>query len=297
MKVASLGTLAFIALAAAGPASGADLPRKAPVYKAPPVVAAYSWTGIYIGGNAGYSWGDWHPSSNFPLFNGTTTFFPPNSSFVDTWDCASFGPFCSTRANVRGPLGGIQAGYNEQFGRWVLGVEADIQATGQDRKENGTVIYTSVSTPTCDSSGSNPCRVSVSNRWELPWFGTLRGRLGFTEDRWLLYATGGLAVGEARSHFGFSENQFENVALAAHDSVVKGGWTAGAGVEASLGNNWSVKAEYLFIDLGSRSFSAVNPTGFGPSTFVQTYHIRDNIVRLGLNLKLWAPPAPLVARY
>jgi outer membrane immunogenic protein len=282
-----LGSVALGAMIA-GHAMAADLKVKAPIYKAPPpVIAAYNWTGFYVGGNVGYSWGNWDPSSNFPVLDGTTTFFPPNSGFVDHWDCASFGPFCSSRANVHGAVGGIQGGYNRQFDRWVLGVEGDIQVTGQSRTENGSIIYTGVATPTCDSTaGSNPCRVNVSNQWKLPWFGTLRGRVGFTSDRWLIYATGGLAVGEARSNFTFTENQFVNVALTVQDSVVKAGWTVGAGVEAMLGNNWSVKAEYLYIDLGSHTVTAINPTGFGPSTFVQSYSIHDNIVRLGANLKL-----------
>jgi Outer membrane protein beta-barrel domain len=115
---------------------------------------------------------------------------------------------------------------------------------------------------------------------------TVRGRLGFASDRWLIYATGGLAVGEARFGFTFTENQGANVALSVSDSVVKAGWTVGADVEAVLGNSWSVKAEYLFIDLGSHSISAANPTGFGPLTVNQSFNIRDNIVRAGHQLSV-----------
>jgi outer membrane immunogenic protein len=276
-----LGGIALAALIV-GPALAADMPVKAPVYKAPPPVVVYNWTGFYVGVNAGYSWGDWKPGSNFPVFDGTTTFFPPNSGFINNWDCGSFGPFCATQANVRGALGGAQAGYNWQSDKWLLGIEGDMQATAQKRVENGTIIYTGISTSTCASAGPTPCLVTVSNRWELPWLGTLRGRLGFASDRWLFYATGGLAVGEARSSFTFTENQYANVALTVPSSVVKAGWTLGAGVEAAVGNNWSVKAEYLFIDLGSHTVSAANPTGYGPLVFNQSYNIRDNIVRVGI---------------
>jgi outer membrane immunogenic protein len=271
-----------LAILIAGPAMAADMPVKA---QGPPPVVVYNWTGFYVGGNVGYSWGDWKPSSNFPVFGGTTTFFPPNSGFIENWDCTSFGPFCSTRANVRGALGGAQAGYNWQVGNWLLGVEGDMQATAQKLAENGTIIYTDVSTrPFCDSTvGSNPCKVTVANRWELPWLGTLRGRLGFASDRWLFYTTAGLAVGEARSSFTFTENQGANVALTVPGSLVKAGWTLGAGIEAAVGNNWSVKAEYLFIDLGSHTVSAANSTGFGPLVFNQSFNIRDNIVRVGVN--------------
>lgn len=246
---------------------------------------AYRWSGFYAGANVGYSWGGWHPTSNFPIFDGTTTFFPPNSSFVNIWDCNSFGSFCSTRADVRGAIGGGQAGYNWQSGKWLLGIEGDLQATGQKRQENGTVIYTGVSTPTCSSApGSpNPCKVTTSYRFELPWLGTLRGRVGFVADQWLFFATGGLAVGEARSSFSFAENQGTNVAWTTSDSAVKAGWTLGAGVEAAVGKNWSIRTEYLFVDLGSRTLSATNPTGYGPAIFNQSFKVRDNIVRVGVN--------------
>ena len=71
-----IGSIALATLVA-GPAMAADMPVKARVYKAPPPVVVYNWTGFYVGANVGYSWGDWKPSSNFPVFDGTTTFFPP----------------------------------------------------------------------------------------------------------------------------------------------------------------------------------------------------------------------------
>jgi len=196
---------------------------------------------------------------------------------------------------ICGAIGGAQAGYNWQFDKWVFGIEGDMQATAQKRVENGTIIYTGVSSQTCDSSvgSANPCKVTVSNRWELPWLGTLRGRLGFASDRWLFYATGGLAVGEARSSFTFTENQSVNVALTVPGSVVKAGWTLGAGVEAALGQNWSAKAEYLFVDLGGHTVSAANATGFGPAVANQSFNIRDNIVRVGINYRF----RPIVANY
>ena len=293
MRKFLIGCIALTTLIA-GPALAADLPVKAPAYKAPPV-AVFSWTGFYVGANAGYSWGDWKPSSNFPIFDGTTSFFPPNTGFINDWDCSTFGPFCAGKANVRGALGGAQAGYNWQSDKWFFGVEGDVQATAQKRTENGTINYTGVATPPCDDIAGPPCVVTVSNRWELPWLATLRGRLGLANDRWLVYATGGLAVGEARSSFTFTENQGANVALTVPSSVVKAGWTLGAGVEAALGQNWSVKAEYLYIDLGSHTVSAVNPTGFGPAVFNQSYRIHDNIVRAGINYLFNA--GAVVAKY
>jgi outer membrane immunogenic protein len=185
---------------------------------------AYNWTGYYVGANAGYGWGNWEPSSNFPVFSGTSYFFPPNSGFVETWDCASFnGPFCNGNASVHGALGGLQGGYNWQSGQWVYGVEADLQATGLKKTLDATVSYTGVAIGGfCDSTvGTNPCKITTSNDYKLPWLATVRGRLGYASNDWLLYATGGLAVGEAKSSFTFTENQGANVSLTVQDSVVK----------------------------------------------------------------------------
>jgi outer membrane immunogenic protein len=297
-----LAGMALVALTA-GSAWAADLPVKAPIYKAPPPVVVFSWTGFYVGANAGYSWGDWKPHSNFPIFDGAIGFFPPNTGFLDQWDCNSFGAsLCGTRANVRGAVGGAQAGYNWQADKWLFGIEGDLQATGQKRAVDGTIFYTGISDPNCASGDPiRPCRITVANSWKLPWLGTFRGRVGLVSDRLLFYATGGLAVGEVQSRFAFTENVQTNVALATSDSVTKAGWTLGAGVEAALGNNWSVKAEYLYIDLGSRSLTAPNTTGignitiFGPAAVNQGFNIRDNIVRVGVNYLFNA--GPVIAKY
>ena len=277
MHRVSIAAIAAFAITFAGQAAAAS------------AATPYTWTGFYVGANVGYGWGNWEPSSNFPVFSGTSFFFPPNSGFVETWDCASFnGPFCNGNASVHGALGGLQGGYNWQSGQWVYGVEGDLQATGLKKTLDATVSYTGVAIGGfCDSTvGNNPCKITTSNEYKLPWLATFRGRLGYASNDWLLYATGGLAVGEAKSSFTFTENQGANVSLTVQDSVVKVGWAVGAGVEKALGRNWTVKAEYLFVDLGSHSVSAANPTGFGPATYTGSYTIRDNIARVGVNYLL-----------
>src|SRR5262245_55037022 len=113
MKKTLFAAVAAFAFAG-GSALAADLPAKAPTYKAPPPVY-YNWTGFYIGGNAGYSWGHSPTTETLTdlIFGGTNT--------------------QSETLKPKGGLGGIQAGFNWQSPSsiWVLGVEADIQATGQ----------------------------------------------------------------------------------------------------------------------------------------------------------------------
>jgi outer membrane immunogenic protein len=119
-----------------------------------------------------------------------------------------------------GFAGGAQAGYNWQNGSpWVFGIEADIQGSGA-------------------SDTFAPWKFSN------PWFGTVRGRAGYAVNNVLFYGTAGLAFGELSGQtFGLSEN---------HTNV---GWTVGLGAEVGLGQNWSAKVEYLFVDLNDSNFT------------------------------------------
>src|SRR5690348_946995 len=161
--VATVSAVAFTQVALA-----ADMPVKAPVA---PVAARYNWTGFYVGGNVGYSWAT---ADN-------------DLSISQQANPSLFATLSGTDSNkLKGVIGGVQAGYNWQFNpNWLLGVEADFQASGQ----KGTTGYgATIIIPS--GLGNNPATVTDSHK--LDWFGTVRGRLGVTSDRWLVYATGGL---------------------------------------------------------------------------------------------------------
>jgi outer membrane immunogenic protein len=264
LSVALIATISTIGLAHV--ASAADMPVKAPVSKAP-VVVPYNWTGFYVGVNAGYTWGPWDASSNQIIFDPSTTHSP----------------------KVDGGLVGLQAGYNWQSGAWVYGLEGDIQITGAKDTDAWTAPGAAAVVIIDDflpgPAGGGP--MSFTHEWKFPWFGTVRGRLGFVPaDRWLLYVTGGLAVGEAKYNMTFSQpgavRLFNPYFLS--DEVTRVGWTVGAGVETAFANNWSVKLEYLYVDLGTRAIDTVDVDG---APFHVEYKIRNNIVRAGLNYKFW----------
>jgi outer membrane immunogenic protein len=141
-----------------GAASAADIQRPAPVYKAPIMTPArvYDWTGFYVGGNVGYSWGRLDNS-----IGGT----PIGTTSVD------------------GIIGGGQIGYNWQVNQIVFGLEADFQGSGQ--KGDGSFTGAPGVIPASTFTFSN----------KLDWFGTVRGRIGYAFDRWLPYVTGGWAYG------------------------------------------------------------------------------------------------------
>jgi outer membrane immunogenic protein len=249
--IANLAAVAF-----AIPALAADLPARE-YAKSPPIVPPvpyYDWSGFYIGGNVGGSWG--HASSTNTALDGT---------FVS-----------SGSRNDSAVIGGGQIGYNFMVApHFLLGAEADVQ---------GSSSRSSVTSP----DGSN----SFASR--LDDFGTVRGRAGFTADNWLFYGTGGFAWSQGS----VTRTQITAVASvppipAAAGTVetannTRTGWAAGAGIEYGITPNWTVRAEYLYLDLGS--VTSVFPL----SNRQQTTSANMSIARIGVNYKFGGP---VVARY
>jgi outer membrane immunogenic protein len=232
-------------------ASAADLPTKAPMYtKAPVMAPVYNWTGFYVGGNVGYSWG----SQDTSLVSGGATLF-------------------SDTVHPDGVIGGGQLGYNWQVNQWVLGLEADFQGSGQ--KDDGTYFD-----PGCCAIAVIRPAASVAYTDKLDWFGTVRGRIGYAmgaTGNWLPYVTAGWAFG----HGEISGTTTSGAVVTSFSgSQDYSGWTVGGGVEWAFQNNWSAKFEYLYVDFGN------GPTV--PASAALTLvsgKMTDNIVRLGVNYK------------
>jgi outer membrane immunogenic protein len=269
-------------------ALAADLPArtytKAPVYVDP----GYNWSGFYIGGNVGYSWG-----------RSSTT-----SSFLDATSGAVLNSGRSS-FNMDGVIGGGQAGYNWQNSNWVFGLEADIQGSDEKGSTSNTCPgNTTVFTPPLGSSTvaavSSACSlghagdtnagnvngqpVTSSLSQKIDWFGTFRGRIGPTiTPTFLAYVTGGTILTPVSSTFG--------------NSSLRVGWTVGAGVEGVVSGNWTAKLEYLYIDLGNVSGSFVTPIVAPSGAFLSSSyssHVTDNVVRVGVNYKF---SGPVIAKY
>jgi outer membrane immunogenic protein len=281
---------AALAVLIVTPALAADMPVKAP----PPTPApAPTWTGFYLGVEAGGAWSDrnvkW--SANDPatqqLFNGVA--LPGNQPLI-----------ASYAVNRSGGVGGAEIGYNWQSGsNVVMGVEADISAAH--------VSGTATATSTLDTATTPAILQSTTSHQDTEWYGTLRGRLGWlATPNLLLFGTGGLAYGRtsltANETFsgppggiifnfnGFSANCTLNVpCFAGSGAATKTGWTAGGGVEWQFAAHWSAKIEYLFVDLGTQSLivSALNTlnNGTAPSSFTAAFRNEMNVARLGLNYR------------
>jgi opacity protein-like surface antigen len=163
-----------------------------------------------------------------------------NANGVDAGTLAALSALPGQRLNIRtrGVVGGGQIGYNYQTGRWVLGIEADLSASGVSG-ELGLGAFTA--------------------RTALDWFGTFRGRFGYTFDRLLVYGTGGLAYGKISLDYSLG-------GISVGESRKQIGWTVGGGGEYALSDRVSVKAEYKYINFGSRTYL----TEFGYDTLLQT---------------------------
>jgi outer membrane immunogenic protein len=242
--------LGSVGLAAmiAGPAMAADMPLKAP-----PPVAIFSWTGCYVGAHVG----------------GKSGRVSPITAGANTGGVAP-GTATSGSITMSGALGGGQIGCNYQVGTWVFGIEGDgsvVQSDGQRIETNFPGF-----------------RVQTTEHW----LATARGRLGYAQDKWLLYVTGGGAWAELQT-----TNYAPVGGLAAIQKNTLSGWTVGVGAEYALGYGWSIKGEYLYMEFGSSTF-------FTPTTPVAltefNVKLRQSVARFGMNYKCdWA--GPVVAKY
>jgi outer membrane immunogenic protein len=243
---------AFTAVAVIGfasVASAADLPVRAPV----PVVAPYNWTGFYVGGNIGYSWG-----------NGDVNYTDPGPP-------TSF----SGSQKINGFIGGGQIGYNWQANNtWVFGLEADFQGSGETNRGSFSDPFP------CDGT----CSIDGTLESNIQWFGTVRGRIGVLVNPTLLvYGTGGLAYGSIKISGIITDNSVP-ITWAFGGSATHTGWTVGAGIEGAIPvSDWTWKVEYLYIDFGSISGSGIE-ADFGTAYSFST-KVTDNIVRVGLNYR------------
>lgn len=255
-----------LVLASTIAASAADMPTKAPVY-AP--VAVYNWSGFYAGVNAGAAFGR----------ASTQT-----STTVGTYFAATSIPAIAAAgdqsANNTGFTGGVQIGYNWQINSAVIGLEADFGYMGLRASSSAGAVY-----PCCA-----PTAFTVSSSTKTDWLMTLRPRVGIANNNWLLYVTGGLAVAQVKADFTFADT-FALAAESASISKTKAGWALGGGVEYAMAGPWSLKAEYLHVDLGSVSTTSNNMTLTAAaipspgSTWSHSVKVTDDIVRVGLNYK------------
>ena len=186
------------------------------------------------------------PAYEVPVYaNWTGFYFGLNAGYgfaKSDWDFAAVSP------SPKGFVGGVTLGYNLQTGLWLWGIEGDLAYS--------------------DMKGSADCYLGTCET-KNSWLSTARGRIGYAGwNNWLPYITGGAAFGDVKATSSFGD-----------ESKVKIGWTAGAGVEYAMWSNWSVKAEYLYVDLGTFDCGiSCGPVG-------DTVSFKANVALAGLNYR------------
>jgi outer membrane immunogenic protein len=262
--------------AAAPAAAVVTQPRSTGTGAAPAIDAVRakpaSWTGFYVGGNAGYGWGDptTSTSNNLPVT-------ASNSSVLVPLNPAQY----TTRND--GWIAGVQFGYNYQIPRGVLGFESDFNWTNIRGATEKIAICSGY-------SGGLPNCTHVQSQ-KLDWLATVRGRAGFVvAQETMIYGTAGLAIGHANvTHSLGTRGLAGEYAATATTSVTKTGWVVGAGIEAMIARHWMARLEYLHYDLGTVSstapiFNVVGPTATGTSAQAD-FRITGELARAGLSYK------------
>jgi outer membrane immunogenic protein len=298
MRSLLIGAVASLGLTMA--ASAADYARPAP-----PMAPIFTWTGFYIGANAGGIWADGSIGQNCfdvggvpfgTIFCGGAPLFPGGRD-ESSW------------------LAGGQIGYNYQFrgwggGNWVFGVEADGQATDLTRR--GSIFLPGAGLGIVDPVGTFANNLSFTATHKIDAFGTVRGRLGWAFDRLLIYGTAGAIFANVTTTY--SQDRFFttpfaaggfffgngvsaavtplNVGSASSHDVWVPGWVAGGGIEYAFWNNVSLKVEAMYYELqpthaGARELVNFNinfPAGSRSGTDIGTHGF---LVRGGINWRFW----------
>jgi outer membrane immunogenic protein len=270
-----LFSAAALSVAGVAGAFAADMPVKAPVY-----APSHSWTGLYIGANAGYGYGN-APTSVVPNAIESAVTLDPTGFSCPSGNCAP----SPTGSRLNGFVGGGQIGYNFQFGNIVAGLETDLSFANLHKSDSaagpffiGGIFQTTVET-------------------KINWYGTLRTRLGFLPtNNLLVYGTGGLAYGGVKTTVTAFNIAPRNVCsptgfsfcMTGSTGGTSTGWTIGAGMEYALSPAWTVKAEYLHIDLGNRTLTTTDDPANPGGNLSATTSFKMDTVKLGVNYKLGA---------
>ena len=233
----------------------------------------HNWNGFYTGLNAGAAWGSYDPQTATNPDKGVIG--APSAAVINSLGNQSIKPL--------GFSGGAQAGYNWQVGNWVAGIEGDFSYLHLSGAATTFVPYVPPSTSTA----------VISAYGNANWVATVRPRIGWAANNWLLYATGGVAVTNFQDDFALggvnppTRNPPPNGSFyqqSSHLGNIPLGYAVGGGVEAAINERWSVKAEYLHVDFGrfTATQTATNDAALMPR---QSADLKADLVRVGLNYR------------
>lgn len=244
-----------IALAAwliAGLSSGTALAQSPP---------SVDWSGFYVGGMVG---GANHKSQVQTIVGA--------QKYLDAQDARQMDRAGNTDMLQWQPVAGVLGGYGRQFGNILIGIEASANSLSLNDEHTIREAYDSrpISTFTLKQSVS------------ADWMATLRPRLGWAEDNWLGYVTGGLAVTQLKLDTLFTDTAFNGFSQSSQ-SEIKVGWSLGLGGEYALDENWAFRGEYLYTNFGQiESWGETFSTNNGGGALRHTAELSTHTIMLGL---------------
>ena len=240
------------------------------------------WSGFYAGGYVGVT----HARPNV----NTSTVFSPTGYFAQS-SVTAINADGTRSLKSNGFTGGGQFGYNKQFGRIVVGAEADFGAQQISESDSVSRQY-----PCCA-----PTAYTITQEVKSNWLFTARPRVGVTAGKALIYGTGGLAVTDIKYSAAFTDT-FAAALETSEFKKTKAGYTVGGGVEVKVAKKWSVKGEYLYSDFGRESVTSTNlsseftsdleaPSGvigretWPENVFTHSTKIKSHNFRFGVNYR------------
>lgn len=239
---------------------------KAPA-PAPQPDPVHDWSGFYLGAHAGYGWFpndvdfDLEPAFG-PIFAGAG--LPTTLDYI-----------------ADGAVLGAQVGYNHQIETIVIGVEADIAWSWIDGSDSASGVFSQV----VGDTARIDIPLTLRSETDIDWLSTIRLRGGFTPTpEALVYLTGGLAIADVGRTDSLTA---PTVGWGFDESDVRYGFTIGGGLEYALDEDWSVKGEYLYMDLGSESGVLGPISGATTTTCCSSKDdLTGHLLRIGLNYSL-----------
>jgi outer membrane immunogenic protein len=226
--------------------------------QSPPAV---DWSGFYIGGLVGGT----TSQAKVQTTVGTT-------QYLDETDAAQINRAANSDLDQWRPAGGVVGGYGKQFGNVVVGVEASANTLFLNDEHTVTEIYQTVPT----------ARYILKQSITADWMATVRPRLGWAQDNWLAYITGGLAATRLKLETKFTDNAFSGFSQSSESKLVAG-WSLGLGGEYALGGDWSLRGDYLYTRFGPmRSSSVTTSTNNSGGSLLHTAELETHGMMIGL---------------
>ncbi len=226
-----------------------------------------TWTGFYLGLNGGWA--------------GSESASSVKTTVNDNDDGGSILGSATGTYKIDGGFFGGQIGYNLQSGPFVYGIEGDIEDSSIHGSSGASTF-----------PGDAGAVAAVQDK--LDWFGSVRGRIGYSFGPALLYGTGGVAFGGVKETISLAVSDEGTSQFSSAKSQTLTGYTVGAGVEYMFYPSVSLKVEYQFMDLGTAhgGFAANGPDGV-PATVATTAEYSVNTIRAGINYHIGSVYEPL----